>query len=481
MAIVKTDDKHYKNIAETLRSHLGTDDKFNPSEMSGKVTEVHNNAYDTGYTKGYTDGSYSNSVATRKTETLVVLDDIKTQKVKITGTTGETVYVSGKNIANPNNVLHRSGTKTTITNDGETVSFYGNGSYAEFVYVWVKNIPDTSLYVYTETTNSSLANRIKLVWLDELPTNAEQWNDKSSTVMNDTPIIVSNSKKYLLIGYQFNNQLKADNPGKLKVVVEPVNVTYEDVAYHGETIILEEGKAEIVVNDTTLIYAENEITVEYNTNPYAQAFNSVICVGDSHTAMGYYPTSLEELSLWDVTNAGESGLSALTWWQRHGKNGISTTYTYDKDAMIVFLGTNYHLSDTLETDVNNYNSYDEYAETTTGAYCKIIEYALEQNPNLKIFLCTLPQVFYPFGTDWYVTEQQDRIRTNSVINQIADKYDLPVIDLWNKLPIDYRHRDIYNTDGSHYTEEGYKILAETIYDGICDIIAENPSKYGVEE
>ncbi len=421
------------------------------------IAENEQKVYDAGYTDGF--NSKENNIATSKTGTFLVLDDIKTQKVKITGTAGDTVYVSGKNIANPNNVLHRSGTNTTITNDGETISFYGNGSYAEFVYVWVKNIPDTSLYIYTETTNSSLDNRIKLSWVDELPTNAEQWNNISGIVMSDTPIIKSGSTKYLLIGYQFNKQLKADNPGTLKVVVEPVNVIYEDLAYEGETITLDvDGKAEIEVNETTVLHSNNEITVEYTTNfkypsvVYAKAFDSVICVGDSHTAMGYYPSTLEQLSLWEVTNAGTSGLSALTWWQRHGKNGTSTVYTYDKDAMIVFLGTNNHLSNTLDADVNNYTSYDEYAETTTGAYCKIIEYALEQNPNLKIFLCTLPQVYYPFGSDWYIVEQQKRITTNSVIYQIADKYDLPVIDLWNDLPIDYRHRYIYNTDVSHYTE-----------------------------
>lgn len=52
MATVKTDDKHYKNIAQAIRDKTGGDAQYKPGEMADGVGEV----YDAGYAKGQAEG-----------------------------------------------------------------------------------------------------------------------------------------------------------------------------------------------------------------------------------------------------------------------------------------------------------------------------------------------------------------------------------------------------------------------------------------
>ena len=52
MAIVTTDNKHYKAIADKVREIKGTEETMTPSEMANKVQSV----YDTGYEKGKAEG-----------------------------------------------------------------------------------------------------------------------------------------------------------------------------------------------------------------------------------------------------------------------------------------------------------------------------------------------------------------------------------------------------------------------------------------
>lgn len=56
MAKVVTDNKHYTNIANVLRTHLGTDAKFKPSEMATEVEMCVSQAHTHGYNSGYFDG-----------------------------------------------------------------------------------------------------------------------------------------------------------------------------------------------------------------------------------------------------------------------------------------------------------------------------------------------------------------------------------------------------------------------------------------
>lgn len=57
MAIVKTDDKHYKDIADAIRefSNIG-DITMQPASMAGNIAQVYDYGYDTGRDEGYQEG-----------------------------------------------------------------------------------------------------------------------------------------------------------------------------------------------------------------------------------------------------------------------------------------------------------------------------------------------------------------------------------------------------------------------------------------
>lgn len=56
MAIVTTDDKHYKDIANALREHIGVQEQYKPEDMAKRISIVHDEGFNSGYTGGLEDG-----------------------------------------------------------------------------------------------------------------------------------------------------------------------------------------------------------------------------------------------------------------------------------------------------------------------------------------------------------------------------------------------------------------------------------------
>lgn len=171
-------------------------------------------------------------------------------------------------------------------------------------------------------------------------------------------------------------------------------------------------------------------TDDFSHSFWAQAMWKVLCIGDSLTSGANYneewgeqtspgasidqnyPRMLGRLICGETTNAGFSGYSASTWW-----NSKKDSYQFnDYDTFIIWLGTNNGLTDTLDTDVDPYDDYSDFAETETGYYCRIIEKIKEENESCLI---VLTKIF---------ASRDDVETTNSVIDKIAQKYGLPVID-----------------------------------------------------
>ena len=175
--------------------------------------------------------------------------------------------------------------------------------------------------------------------------------------------------------------------------------------------------------------------------PYQYALSNIICIGDSLTAGAYpdavpgtswtkgkqvqqnYPYYLGRMLNTPCKNMGYPGYSAAEWW--------AWCQTWDPtqpnrqayqfgiyDAAIIWLGTNEGLTDTLATDAPAGTSYENYANTNTGCYCKIIEHIRSIKPDMFIALMT---IFNGVGH----TPAND----NAVIRQIAARYSLPVIDM----------------------------------------------------
>ncbi len=188
---------------------------------------------------------------------------------------------------------------------------------------------------------------------------------------------------------------------------------------------------------------------------------NIVCIGDSLTEGAYgvpsgsdpvmgklcYPYYLGQFTGANVTNNGKSGWTPkLHFTNKPFESSLSA----DTDIVIIMLGTNNGLSDTLESDTA-YSNYNDYADTETGNYAKIIEYVTEKTAgNAKIILMTPP-----------VTTRRDYIAaTSNVVKKLAAKYGLDVIDVNASCGVtDYNLRKYMPVDELHFHAEGYKLLA----------------------
>ena len=206
---------------------------------------------------------------------------------------------------------------------------------------------------------------------------------------------------------------------------------------------------------------------------WAYAMQKILCIGDSLTSGACwsgawngasidqnYPRLLGRMLDAETTNAGVSGLTASQWY----KNEISKYNLADYDTFIIWLGTNSGLTDTLDTDVDPYTDYTDFADTNTGNYCKIIEKIKADNPDCLIIL-----------TKVFVSNT-----TNVVIDKIALKYGLPVVDNSDLTVANYPelHGNINNP---HFTKPGNLVIANRYVTTLADVFAENPAlaNYGL--
>lgn len=205
---------------------------------------------------------------------------------------------------------------------------------------------------------------------------------------------------------------------------------------------------------------------------------NTICIGDSTTygfnnvatenghidssqqLFGTYPKYFSKIADCDVVNAGAPAQGAKSWY-----NNCANTYDYSQfDFVIINLGTNYGLTDTLIEDTQG-ETYEDYANTNTGCYCKLIEKILETNPNIKIALS------YPQTRTGLVEPGETAAETSmqvcvKVIDEIAEKYNLPVLDDRNH----YNVNPYQSSDGSHLTRVGNLLRAITFYTQIISYI-----------
>jgi lysophospholipase L1-like esterase len=196
-----------------------------------------------------------------------------------------------------------------------------------------------------------------------------------------------------------------------------------------------------------------------------------MCVGDSVThgfvsdypnvsrlgQTGYYvkkvspPRFISLLSGIETINAGHGSYSAKDWWEK-----LCKTLDYsDSDIVTIELGYNGGLTDTLDVDVDPYSDYEDYANTNTGCYCKIIEYIQEQNENAYIVLVISSNFWDPLP---------------KVVNEIAERYSLRIINLKDNSYIDLNDKKYHGylnqqtqqagtLDMTHFNALGYLFKA----------------------
>lgn len=218
-------------------------------------------------------------------------------------------------------------------------------------------------------------------------------------------------------------------------------------------------------------------TKAYERDYLKLLFENAIFIGDSLTrgVLGTtgginnrisYPYYVGKMTGWNITNAGHGGYTTIKFWE----NDLKTLDFTDKDVCFVFLGQNGGFTDTLEDDttISGNQTYEDYAETNTGCYCKIIEYIKEQNPNIHIFML--------MGAGKNAT---------TVLPQIAEKYHLPCLNIYKNQYFFMMNRKVYHpykSDGVsrdlvHFGKIGYIDLAKSVLNMTFDYIAEHFEDY----
>lgn len=207
----------------------------------------------------------------------------------------------------------------------------------------------------------------------------------------------------------------------------------------------------------------------WQTIQYAKIHSNVLFVGDSLTEGYYsaeninkamsYPSVLGKFCGWTVDNKGQSGITALGWWQSQGQKVNFADY----DALFIYLGTNGGLTDTIEEDTQS-GSYDTFAETNTGGYCAICAKARAVNPTIKIYIVV------------HNTDPSTQSVTARVTMEIAEKYGGIVLEVMDDTYFDLSE-SLYHTDLTHYNAYGYYCLALTLLSQLEKYIGDNISSY----
>ena len=220
---------------------------------------------------------------------------------------------------------------------------------------------------------------------------------------------------------------------------------------------------------TLEINGADEKTIKSSVRDFSHM--KIACLGDSITAAtnlegedGYeqlsYPYRLKKiLGAGEVTNLGIGGSSIGRYWE----NAFVDRYQEidkDTDLILVMGGTNDGFCVT-QKELGSFESREK--RTFIGDLDELIRGLRKNYPDAEIVFATpLPNVLHDMlrkDRD-YLLPQTALVK---VIIQLAEEYDIPVIDLYNSELLDTHDAAvIYNfmPDGVHGNKQGYEILAE---------------------
>lgn len=198
---------------------------------------------------------------------------------------------------------------------------------------------------------------------------------------------------------------------------------------------------------------------------------SIACLGDSITQASNlesmedyqqyaYPARLKEiLGAESVTNLGIGGSSIGRYWNQAYVDRYREI-PQDTDLIIVMGGTNDGFCLTQE----ELGTLEERrAGTFIGDLDELMQGLKENYPDATLVFATpLPNILH----DVLRKERQDLLPQTTLVNvmkQLAEEYEIPVIDLYNSNILDTHDAAViynYMPDGVHCNPDGYMILAE---------------------
>ena len=200
-------------------------------------------------------------------------------------------------------------------------------------------------------------------------------------------------------------------------------------------------------------YTQITCRVPYETIIFDGSYKRFVCYGDSltwydgnaftwgehegETCVGFESYIRSELQARAVANRGESGKTTPQICSKI----LTATDLSNYDVLTIMGGDN---DDRLDVSIGTIQPVGGTFDTTTvcGALQSAIEYAISQNPNLRIILMTEPIGWtYQNGTMDRVSELVPNAYRN-----VAKQYGLPVIDLWNESGINELTRETFYAD-----------------------------------
>lgn len=180
----------------------------------------------------------------------------------------------------------------------------------------------------------------------------------------------------------------------------------------------------------------------------------------------------------EVLNFGRRGLSPITYWNGAipptgqynspgaGEPGDVIAFDPTINVVVIMLGTNGNLTnDTIDRDtqIGPGETYEDYANTHCGCYCKIIEYIQENTDNNASIIIAIP----PFTAN--PTYKDKIINSIHTINALGERYSIPVINPFYEAGINEFNKDafMYTGDYVHMVQKGYTKIGRYIANRIA--------------
>ena len=279
--------------------------------------------------------------------------------------------------------------------------------------------------------------------------------------------------EYIRISYYYDPPREGNNY---------VETNIPPIVFVTEAMNFDQIKTDINVANSNIATLNNTLNlygIEYNKY-LAYCMRNILFIGDSIMAGSTYaeawgdynssntgqiddniPRMMERMLNATCGNASKSGYSPSNWWNEYSELDISQYSTF-----IIWLGTNYGPTTSVQTDVAPYDNPENFANSETGYYCRIIEKIKTESPSCFIVLV---KVFASKSTVITVNQNIDEIAEyyNDLNILVIDNSDL-TIEAYPKL-----HADINNP---HFCKNGNAFIANRFITEISKYFSQDPMR-----
>ena len=178
----------------------------------------------------------------------------------------------------------------------------------------------------------------------------------------------------------------------------------------------------------------------------------VVCFGDSITKRGY-PQILHKLTGVKVINAGVAGHTSSQGLRRMEKDVLS----YKPKVVVIAFATN----DIRVDNKKKFTSLEKYEKNLIQMIMQCAKI------KAKVVICTVP----PINAEPYYKRHEKKIYDDAggleallagrraTVKSVAQKYKIPVVDLYSLLPNDPKW---LSSDGVHPSPAGNEIIAKHV-------------------